>query len=50
MRKEILFTKNTYMLKLFINIVTIGNEALVSGNKFLYACHGNLPPVGSGPF
>jgi hypothetical protein len=31
--------KNMYMLKLLLNIVTAGIEALVVlGNKFLYAC------------
>jgi hypothetical protein len=30
---------NTYILKLLLNVVTTGIEALViSGNKFLYAC------------
>jgi hypothetical protein len=28
----------TYILELHLNIVTAGIEALVSGNKFLYAC------------
>jgi hypothetical protein len=39
MRKEIiLYKKNTYILKLLLNVVTAGIEALViSGNKFLYA-------------
>jgi hypothetical protein len=38
MRKHVLYTKNTYILKLLLNIVTAGIEALVaSGNKFLYA-------------
>jgi hypothetical protein len=38
-RKNILYTKNMYVLKLLLNIVTAGIEALVaSGNKFLYAC------------
>jgi hypothetical protein len=31
-------TKNTYVLKLLLNLVTAGTEALVSRNKFLYAC------------
>jgi hypothetical protein len=31
--------KNTFILKLLLNVVTSGIEALVaSGNKFLYAC------------
>jgi hypothetical protein len=30
--------KNTYILKLLLNVVTAGIEGLVSGNKFLYAC------------
>jgi hypothetical protein len=39
MRKTILYTKNTYILKLVLNVVTTGIEALVlSGNKFMYAC------------
>jgi hypothetical protein len=39
MRKELLYIKNTYILKLLLNVVTIGSELLVeSGNKFLYAC------------
>jgi hypothetical protein len=34
-----LYTKNTYILKLLLNVVTAGIEALViSGNKFLHAC------------
>jgi hypothetical protein len=34
------YTKNTYILKLFLNYVTAGIETLVSGNtsKSLYAC------------
>jgi hypothetical protein len=37
--KKNVFTKNTYMLKLLLNIVTARIETLVaSGNKFLYAC------------
>jgi hypothetical protein len=37
--RKILHKKNTYILKLLLNIVTAGIEALaVSGNKFLYAC------------
>jgi hypothetical protein len=39
MRKKLLYTKNTYIIQLLLNIVTAGIEALVvSGNKFLYAC------------
>jgi hypothetical protein len=39
MRKKILYTKNTYVLKQLLNMVTSGIEALVIwGNKFLYAC------------
>jgi hypothetical protein len=30
--------KNIYILKLLLEIVTTGTEALVSRNKFLYAC------------
>jgi hypothetical protein len=38
MRKNFLYTKNICILKLILNVVTAGIEALVSGNKFLYAC------------
>jgi hypothetical protein len=39
MRKEIsLYTTNMYTLKLLLNIVIARIEALVSRNKFLYAC------------
>jgi hypothetical protein len=27
-----------YILKVLLNVATTGNETLVSGNKFLYAC------------
>jgi hypothetical protein len=37
MRKNVLYTKNIYILKLLLNVVTAGIEALVSGNKFSYA-------------
>jgi hypothetical protein len=38
-RKKVLYTKNMYILKLLLNIVTATIEALVvSGNKSLYAC------------
>jgi hypothetical protein len=38
-KKELLYTKNTHMFKLLINIVAAKIEALIiSGNKFLYAC------------
>jgi hypothetical protein len=38
MRKKLLSTKNTYILKLFLNVVTAGIEApVVWRNKFLYA-------------
>jgi hypothetical protein len=30
--------QNRYILKLLLSIVTAGIEALVLGNKFLYAC------------
>jgi hypothetical protein len=33
-----LYTKSTYILKLLLNEVTAGIEALVSGNTFSYAC------------
>jgi hypothetical protein len=41
---NLLYTKNMYILKLFLNIVTAGTEALVSENNVLYAnvkevCH-----------
>jgi hypothetical protein len=37
-KKKLLYTKTTCVLKLLLNIVTTGTEALVvSGNKFLYA-------------
>jgi hypothetical protein len=36
--KKILYTKNTYILKLFLNVVTAGIEELSSRNKFLYSC------------
>jgi hypothetical protein len=37
--KKLLYTKNTYILRLLVNVVTPGIEAVVlSGNKFLYAC------------
>jgi hypothetical protein len=44
MRKYLLYMKNAYILKLLLNVVTTRIEALVSGNKFLYAyakevCH-----------
>jgi hypothetical protein len=40
MRKKILlYTKNMYILKLLLNLVTAGIEALIIlGNEFLYAC------------
>jgi hypothetical protein len=40
MRKNILlYTKNKYILKLLLIIVTASIEApVISGNKFLYAC------------
>jgi hypothetical protein len=34
-KKMLLYTKNTFILKLLLNIVTAGTEAFVSGNKFL---------------
>jgi hypothetical protein len=38
LRKNVLYTKNTYISKLLLNVLTAGIEALVvSGNKFLYA-------------
>jgi hypothetical protein len=40
MKKEIIIYQKKYMyiLKLLLNTVTARSEALVSGNKFLYAC------------
>jgi hypothetical protein len=39
MRKKILYTKNMYILKLLLNVITTGIEApVMSGYKFLYAC------------
>jgi hypothetical protein len=39
MRKKLLYTKSTYILKLLLIVVTARNEApVVLGNKFLYAC------------
>jgi hypothetical protein len=38
-KKNVLYTKNTHIFKLLINIVTAEIEALIiSGNKVLYAC------------
>jgi hypothetical protein len=38
-KKKLLHTRNTYILKLLLNIITARIEALVIlGNKFLYAC------------
>jgi hypothetical protein len=38
-RKNLLYAKNTYILKLLQNLVTAGIEAfVVSGNRFWYAC------------
>jgi hypothetical protein len=38
-KKKILYTKNTYIHKLFLNSVAAGTEALVvSGNEFFNAC------------
>jgi hypothetical protein len=37
--KKLIYAKNMYVLKLLLNVVTAGVEALViSANKFLYAC------------
>jgi hypothetical protein len=37
--KKLLYIRNTYILKLLMNLVTAGIEALsLWGNKFLYAC------------
>jgi hypothetical protein len=47
--KKNIYTENTYRLKLLLNIVTAGTEALLSWNKFLYeyACIKEVPPVNS---
>jgi hypothetical protein len=37
-RKKIFYTRNTYIFQLLFNVLTAGIEALVKGNKFLYAC------------
>jgi hypothetical protein len=38
--KKLLYTNNTYILKLLLNVVTAGIETLfILGNKFLYAGH-----------
>jgi hypothetical protein len=37
-KENLLYTKDTYILKLLLSIVTVGTEALVLGNKLLYAC------------
>jgi hypothetical protein len=38
MRKNVLYTKNTYILELLLNVTTAGIEALsVLGNKYVYA-------------
>jgi hypothetical protein len=49
-KKIIICTKNMYMLKLLLNIVTAGSEALVSGSKFLYMCQRSLPPGSEATF
>lgn len=36
-RTKLLNTKNMYVLKLLLNVLTVRIEALVLGNKFLYA-------------
>jgi hypothetical protein len=46
----ILVYKNTYILKLLLNIVTAGIEALVLGNTFVYACVKEVPPVSLATF
>jgi hypothetical protein len=37
-KRILLYTKYACILKLLLNVVTAGIEALVSGNKFLYGC------------
>jgi hypothetical protein len=38
-KKNVLYTYNTYILKILLNVLTVGIEALVvSWNKFSYAC------------
>jgi hypothetical protein len=38
MRKNVIIYRNMYILKLLLNVVTAGIDALVSENKVLYAC------------
>jgi enoyl reductase-like protein len=44
-----LHTKNTYILKLLLNVVTAGTEALVTldNNFFVCLCQRCIPPVSS---
>jgi hypothetical protein len=46
--KILLYTENAYTLKLLLNIVTAGTEAIVvSGNKFSCPGRSNLTPMNS---
>jgi hypothetical protein len=36
MRKNLLYAKNMYIIKLFLNVVTDGIKALVLGDEILY--------------
>jgi hypothetical protein len=39
MKKKLLYTKITYIVKFLLNVVTARTEALaISGNTFLYTC------------
>jgi hypothetical protein len=51
-RKRVLYTKNTYILKLLLKVVSAGTGALVvSGNKFcVWLCQRSLLPVRSTTF
>jgi hypothetical protein len=48
--KKILYAKNTYILKLLLNIVTGGTETLVSGNIFCMPVPRSLPLVTAAMF
>jgi hypothetical protein len=37
-KKKFIYTKNMYILKLVLSIVTAGIEAIVLGSKFMYVC------------
>jgi hypothetical protein len=49
--KKILYTKNTYTIKLILNVVTASLEALEWGIRCtLVSCQKSLPPVNSATF